>query len=192
MTGPNLLGSIMFFYIFFSVIITVIIYGLWDIRQTRLQEMPNPLSAVLLELPESINLFDDVEAVLRVKNNGKFRLKNVKVAWGSTLTFSLEPGAYKDIPIRIDTYFAGKHHIKAHVFCKHWEIYVHCMYRVFQRKISPKEKYLKILGLKLGASPKEIKKARNKLAKKYHPDVETGNEEKMKEINEAYNQLMAS
>jgi DnaJ-domain-containing protein 1 len=191
MTGPNLYGSIMFFYIFFSVLIAVILYGLWDLRQAHLQEMPNPLSAVLQGIPESINLFEDVNAMLRVKNMGKTRLKKIKVVWGSTLTFSLEPGAYKDIPIHLDTYYAGKHQLKARVYYKHWELYIHCMYRVFQRKISPKEKYLRILGLKLGASTEEIKKARNKLAKKYHPDTETGDEEKMKEINEAYHQLIA-
>jgi len=51
--------------------------------------------------------------------------------------------------------------------------------------------YYRILGLKYGASDKEIKDAYRKLAKKYHPDVYKGNDgdTKMKEINEAYNKL---
>lgn len=43
-----------------------------------------------------------------------------------------------------------------------------------------------VLGLKIGASKKEIRKAYHKLAHKYHPDKEKGNEDKMKEVNRAY------
>lgn len=52
--------------------------------------------------------------------------------------------------------------------------------------------YYKILGVGKGASVDEIKKAYRKLARKYHPDVSGGdkaNEEKFKEINEAYEVL---
>lgn len=45
--------------------------------------------------------------------------------------------------------------------------------------------YYKILGVSHNASPEEIKKAYYKLAHKYHPD-KGGNEERFKEINEAY------
>ena len=48
--------------------------------------------------------------------------------------------------------------------------------------------YYKILGVKRGASDKEIKQAYRKLARKYHPDVNPGDkstESKFKEINEA-------
>jgi len=51
------------------------------------------------------------------------------------------------------------------------------------------EKYLKILGLKSGASEKEIKTAYRNLSKQFHPDLNPDNEEasrKMSEINEAY------
>lgn len=51
------------------------------------------------------------------------------------------------------------------------------------------EKYLKILGLKSGATEKEIKTAYRNLSKQYHPDLNPGDEEasnKMSEINEAY------
>jgi len=51
--------------------------------------------------------------------------------------------------------------------------------------------YYKSLGLKKGASDKEIKKAFRKLALKYHPDKssEKGAEEKFREIAEAYEVL---
>ncbi len=48
--------------------------------------------------------------------------------------------------------------------------------------------YYKILGVNRDASQEEIKKAYRKLAHKYHPD-KGGDEEKMKEINEAYQVL---
>lgn len=53
--------------------------------------------------------------------------------------------------------------------------------------------YYEILGVKKDASTEEIKKAYRKLARKYHPDVNPGDkeaEEKFKQINEAYNNLI--
>ncbi len=49
--------------------------------------------------------------------------------------------------------------------------------------------YYKILGVDRNASQDEIKKAFRKLAHKYHPDKEGGDEKKFKEINEAYQVL---
>ena len=52
--------------------------------------------------------------------------------------------------------------------------------------------YYVTLGVKSGASQDEIKKAYRKLAKKYHPDANSGDksaEEKFKEISEAYDTL---
>ena len=52
--------------------------------------------------------------------------------------------------------------------------------------------YYEILGVKKDASQEEIKKSYRKLAKKYHPDANPGDnkaEEKFKEINEAYEVL---
>jgi molecular chaperone DnaJ len=46
--------------------------------------------------------------------------------------------------------------------------------------------YYQILGLSRGASKAEVKKAFRKLAAQYHPDKKTGDEEKYKEITEAY------
>lgn len=46
--------------------------------------------------------------------------------------------------------------------------------------------YYKTLGVEKGASKDEIKKAFHKLAHKYHPDKQGGDEAKFKEINEAY------
>ena len=52
--------------------------------------------------------------------------------------------------------------------------------------------YYKILGVEKTASDKEIKQAYRKLARQYHPDVNPDDksaEEKIKEINEAYEVL---
>lgn len=52
--------------------------------------------------------------------------------------------------------------------------------------------YYNILGVKKGASEKEIKQAFRKLARQYHPDVNPNDkraEERFKEINEAYQVL---
>lgn len=52
--------------------------------------------------------------------------------------------------------------------------------------------YYKILQVEKNASPDEIKKSFRKLAKKFHPDSNSGNkeaEEKFKEVNEAYSIL---
>ena len=52
--------------------------------------------------------------------------------------------------------------------------------------------YYEVLGLKRGASQKEIKQAYRKLARKHHPDVNPGDksaEERFKEINQAYEVL---
>ncbi len=49
--------------------------------------------------------------------------------------------------------------------------------------------YYNVLGVQKGASSDEIKKAFHKLAHKFHPDKSTGNADKFKEINEAYQVL---
>lgn len=46
--------------------------------------------------------------------------------------------------------------------------------------------YYQILGLERGASRDEVKKAFRKMAAKYHPDKKSGDEEKYKEVTEAY------
>ena len=55
--------------------------------------------------------------------------------------------------------------------------------------MSAKRDYYDVLGVSRGADVAEIKKAYRKLAKKYHPDSNSGAEEKFKEITEAYNVL---
>jgi len=185
-------SSLIFFYVFFGVLIMVFLYGLWEILQ-RHREMPsNPLTAIFIGIPESISLFDTVWGTLRVSNNGKSNLKNIHVLCGSSWTFSLHAGDSRDVSIRIDTNQLGSHQVNAHIYCKPWKLNAVGWYRVFQRIISQREKYYSVLGLKPGATKQDIRKARNRLARKFHPDVIPGHEEKMKEINEAYKKLMAS
>jgi molecular chaperone DnaJ len=57
--------------------------------------------------------------------------------------------------------------------------------------MSPTANYYDILGVKKDASTDEIKKAFRRLARKHHPDA-GGDEEKFKEINEAYEVLSDS
>jgi DnaJ-class molecular chaperone len=49
--------------------------------------------------------------------------------------------------------------------------------------------YYRILGVERGADDKTIKSAYRKLARKYHPDVNKGQDARFKEINEAYEVL---
>jgi molecular chaperone DnaJ len=49
--------------------------------------------------------------------------------------------------------------------------------------------YYKTLGIEKSASQDDVKRAFRKLAHKYHPDKPNGDEEKFKEINEAYQAL---
>ncbi len=55
-----------------------------------------------------------------------------------------------------------------------------------------KKDYYDVLGVSRNSSADEIKKAYRKLAHQYHPDKAGGNEEKFKEINEAYSILSDS
>ncbi len=49
--------------------------------------------------------------------------------------------------------------------------------------------YYAVLGVSKSATPDEIKRAYRKSARKHHPDVNQGQEEKFKELNEAYEVL---
>ena len=55
--------------------------------------------------------------------------------------------------------------------------------------MADKKDFYEVLGINKGASEDEIKKAYRQMAKKYHPDLHPDDkeaEEKMKEVNEAY------
>ena len=58
--------------------------------------------------------------------------------------------------------------------------------------MASKRDFYEVLGIKKGASQSEIKKEYRKMAKKYHPDTNAGDEaaaEKFKEVSEAYSVL---
>lgn len=52
------------------------------------------------------------------------------------------------------------------------------------------EEYYKILGLQSTATDEELKKAYRKLALKFHPDLQSGNEAQFKKIVEAYEAIL--
>ena len=61
--------------------------------------------------------------------------------------------------------------------------------------MADKRDYYEVLGIGKDATEADIKKAYRKLAMKYHPDRNQGNEEaaeKFKEVNEAYEILSDS
>ncbi len=52
-----------------------------------------------------------------------------------------------------------------------------------------KKDFYETLGVAKGASKDEIKKAFHKMAHKFHPDKNKGDDKKFKEVNEAYQTL---
>jgi DnaJ-class molecular chaperone len=52
-----------------------------------------------------------------------------------------------------------------------------------------KKNFYKVLGVNQKAGPEKIKRAYRQAAKRYHPDVSPRNEEKFKEVQEAYDTL---
>ena len=59
--------------------------------------------------------------------------------------------------------------------------------------MAAKRDYYDVLGISRSADKGTIKRAYRKLAKKYHPDTNAGNaqaEEKFKEVQQAYEQIM--
>ena len=58
------------------------------------------------------------------------------------------------------------------------------IFRLFVQSSFSKD-YYKILGVSKTAAKADIRAAYLKLAKQYHPDSPTGNEEKFKELGEA-------
>ena len=71
-----------------------------------------------------------------------------------------------------------------------WEIRKRLDWRCLM--METKRDYYEVLGVSRNADEKEIKRAYRKLAKKYHPDTNAGDpvaEEKLKEVNEAYDVL---
>lgn len=65
----------------------------------------------------------------------------------------------------------------------------HKLYNLPQAFFAATKNYYETLGLDKNAEPQQIKAAFYKLAKKYHPDISKGTEDKFKQINEAYEVL---
>jgi DnaJ-class molecular chaperone len=55
-----------------------------------------------------------------------------------------------------------------------------------------KKNFYRILGVNQKADPESLKKAYRKAAKRYHPDISPKDEEKFKEVQEAYETLSDS
>jgi DnaJ-domain-containing protein 1 len=53
-------------------------------------------------------------------------------------------------------------------------------------RVAHEQNYYRILGLTRTVSADEIKKAYRRLVRRYHPDGQVGDEDKLKTINEAY------
>src|SRR5512139_2653165 len=69
---------------------------------------------------------------------------------------------------------------------------LHLGFPAILRRLGMKKKkrnYYKLLNVDRDASPSEIKKAYRKAVKRYHPDVAARNDEKFKQIQEAYETL---
>jgi DnaJ-class molecular chaperone len=64
--------------------------------------------------------------------------------------------------------------------------FLNCRYWFRQPAFDAGKDYYRILSLTKTASQPQIKQGFYALAKKYHPDVNKGQEDKFKEINEAY------
>jgi len=52
-----------------------------------------------------------------------------------------------------------------------------------------KKNFYKVLGVNQKAGPERIRSAYRQAAKRYHPDVSPRNEEKFREVQEAYETL---
>ncbi|MFQ6089244.1 MAG: J domain-containing protein [Candidatus Methanofastidiosia archaeon] len=156
--------------------------------------------------PEIVRLFESLKLTLKIKNLSEKPIEKLNIEVSSSyglrirernFEISLEPEEIREIEIEMESKYSGNQYLNVKLFSYEVLKYVRFSFQVLRDIGFSKLECLKILGLKENSTKREIKKRRNYLAKKYHPDSNTKltreerekAEERMKQINLAYERL---